>query len=493
MHRSQSKRKRQIQLFITYFIMVATVIALVTVYVFIAQGYLLNPLDGRIEQGGLLQFDSRPGGASIKINDQAIGSDTAARKSYPAGTYTFRFDKAGYRTWQKQQTLEPGSVLWLDYARLIPSQLKPETTLTFPSVVTSLGSWNNKTMAVMTTSAPELTLIDTSGDRPKQTKIALDRASITKPKDPRTETFKLESWSDDNTTLLLRHGYDGKTEWLRLDIRQQSANTLNINTLLGVQPSSIQYRLGNNQQFYLLENGNLRRADLAARTVSGPIATNVREFSVADDGMISYTSQAEPDTRMVTFGYISDGAETSQVLRSLKLASSGRSSSSHHVATGKYFGARYLAFTNGDKLEIIQADLPSSESQNPTPTLNPLVSQKLPSAEPLRVSLRNKGRFVVVEYKTGFAVYDLELKKFTSTKLTGSSTRPLEWIDSYLAWSDRGNLLTTIEFDGANKNTIMPLSSGYDVTLSGNGKFLYGFIKNAKGSVELTRVKLTVN
>lgn len=493
MHRPQSKRARQIHLFFTYFIMVATVIALVTVYVFIAQGYLLNPRDGRIEQGGLLQFDSRPSGATIKINGQNIGSDTAARKSYPAGTYRFQLEKAGYRTWQKQQTLEPGSVLWLDYARLIPRQLTPETVLTFPAVTTSLGSWDNKTMALMESRAPQLTLVDVSGETPKQTKLTLDSTTISKPKDPKTERFKLESWSGDNATLLIRHIYDGKTEWLRINTRQLAANVININTLLGVRPSSVEYRSDNSQQVYLLENGNLRRADLAARTLSGPIATDVKEFSVATDGMITYTTNAAKDTRAVAFGYVSDGAETSQVLRSLKLSSNDADARSHHVATGTYFGTRYLAFTNGNRLEVVRADLPSSESQNPTPTLTPLVSQVLPSDTPLQVSIRSKGRFVVVEYPTGFATYDLELKKFTATKLGGTSAQRLQWIDNYLAWTDRGNQLTTLEFDGANKNTIMPVSSGYDATLSSNGKFLYGFVKTEKGSVELTRVKLTID
>lgn len=491
MHRSQSKRARQIRLFITYLIMVVTVVSLVTVYVFVAQGYLLNPRDGRIEQGGLLQFDSRPRGATIKINGQDAGSETTARKNYPAGTYTFSLEKPGYRTWQKQQRLDPGTVLWLDYARLIPSEIQSQSVLTFPSVANTLASADNKTIAVMETQAPTITLIDISGDAPKQKKVKLDETVLSKPKNKKTERFTLERWSVDNATLLVRHTFDGKTEWLRFDTRQQTANTLNVNTILGITPTTVRYRSDSNQQFYLLERGNLRRADLGARTLSGPIATNVKEFSVADDGMISYTTELESGTRSVAFGYVSDGAEMSQVLRSLKLKT-GRTDQSHHVATGKYFGSRYIAFTDGNRLEIIQADLPNSESQNPTPTLNPSVSQQLPTDKPLRVSIRSKGRFIVVEYHNGFATYDLELKKFTTTKLAGSSEAELEWIDGYLAWSDRGGALSTVEFDGANKNTIMTVTPGYDATLSSNGKFLYGFEKTNKNIVNLKRATLSV-
>jgi hypothetical protein len=65
----------------------------------------------------------------------------------------------------------------------------------------------------------------------------------------------------------------------------------------------------------------------------------------------------------------------------------------------------------------------------------------------------------------------------------------LNWLDSYILWSDNGGQLRIYDFDGANQQTIMSVSEGFTASISPNDKFIYGVNKTDKG-FELRRAQL---
>ena len=68
MYEHDSKRKLRLRLTFTYAVMILTTLGLVVVALFIALGYRYNQFDGRFEQGGMIQFNSRPSGAEIQLD-----------------------------------------------------------------------------------------------------------------------------------------------------------------------------------------------------------------------------------------------------------------------------------------------------------------------------------------------------------------------------------------------------------------------------------------
>jgi hypothetical protein len=110
------------------------------------------------------------------------------------------------------------------------------------------------------------------------------------------------------------------------------------------------------------------------------------------------------------------------------------------------------------------------------------------------LSIVTNGRFVVAQEAGSYTVYDIELKKTTTTALQGdvpAVPAELRWLDPYTVWSDRSGKVRIYEFDGANQHDLMTVAPGYSATYSPSGKYLYG-ITQSDGAYHLTRVRMVL-
>jgi hypothetical protein len=101
---------------------------------------------------------------------------------------------------------------------------------------------------------------------------------------------------------------------------------------------------------------------------------------------------------------------------------------------------------------------------------------------------------VVAQEAGSYTVYDIELKKTTTTALQGdvpAVPAELRWLDPYTVWSDRSGKVRIYEFDGANQHDLMTVASGYSATYSPSGKYLYG-LTQSDGAYHLTRVRMVL-
>ena len=489
MYHQPSKRRQQIKLFLTYCLMVTAVVGIVSVLVLLIQGYRY---DGKIERDGLVHLNSRPTGAKITIDGQENRSQTSTRLTLPEGEHHFEMSREGYRSWKKTENLDGGTILWLNYARLIPNELKLEMVDELDeSVVSSLASPNDEKYAVLKfDDGLQLDLYDIRGDSPSKKTLKLNSESVSASTDI-NQKFSLMSWSEDSRYLLVKHSFDKTTQWLVLDTRSDRDNVVNINTLLGVAPSKVEFRPSNSRQLYILEQGNLRRADIGSETMTGPMARTVGEFSVASDGMITFVgTQMNEGAKVRVVGYVTDGSSRSQVLRTF----TNQEDDTIKVASGRYFSERYLTLVVGKKLEILKADLANSDDSDGKSSLTLKNSETLKSGDALDVTMRTKGRFGVVQFADSFATYDIELEKFSVTPLSGKkSNSPLSWIDSYMMWHNTGETLMLYEFDGKNPQNIVPVANGHDVTLSPNGKYMYVVTETDEGALHLSQIRMVLN
>jgi len=488
MYHQPSKRKQLIRRIVSYAIMTVAVVTLVTVLVFVMLGYRYNRSDGKIEQGGLVQFDSQPNGASISIDNSPFRTRTPSKTTLTSGGHTITMGRSGYDTWKKTVDIIPGSVLWLSYTRLVPTRLTPQSTANLAEVTSTSVSPDNKWIAIKEKAGtPEIKLADISSDKVAMSSIAIPSTDYTQPAKGKTQSFTVMDWDAGSRYLMIRHSYGGdRLEWLVVDTQNVSA-TKNVTKLLDIQATKMVFSGNDSQVLYAQIGGDVRMIDLGAATLSRPLVTNVAEFSIFDQRTIAYTTTLDPATKTRTVGYYEDGDQNANVIRSFQ--DDGKAQL--HVALGRYFGTMYETIAYGDQVTVYTGDLPTTAAQ--ASGLKVVASMDLKGGAEY-LSSRTAGRFVIAQRGDTYKTYDLELKKETTTKLAGKGavTSKLDWIDGYMAYSDRGGMLRLYEFDGANQHDIMPVAPGFSVTLSSNEKYLYGISKDASG-YHLERVQMILS
>jgi len=486
MYHPPSKRKQLLQRIAVYSVMSVTIVGLVTVLVFLMLGYRFNRADGSIEQGGLLQFDTEPDGANVTIDGTSFGTRTPSKTTMTAGQHFITMERDGYKKWQKSIDLTAGSVLWLNYARLIPTELTPQATADFSTVTDALASPDDKWMAIKEDAAtPLIRVADLAREDAKISDIAIPESAYTKPGEGKSQQFKFSSWDPTGRYLLVQHIYDdAQTEWIVVDV-EGSDPARNITTLLDVTAVSPVFSNRDSNILYAIVDGSLRRIDLGATTLSGPLVENVSSFDLYDRATLTYVTNVDPKTKQRSVGYYDEGASKSRTVRTYS-----EDSGPLQFAIDKYFGDHYVAIIHGQTMEIFEGELPRSDVTDPS-SLKTVATLSLPAGADY-LSIETNGRFIVAQKSASYTVYDLELKKMTTTKLKGSAavSNELEWIDGYTVWSDQDNIARLYEFDGANQHDIMPVVSGMDVTLSPSDKYLYGISTSVDGKFHLSRVQL---
>jgi hypothetical protein len=483
MYHPPSKRKQILRRIAVYSLMTTAVAGLVTILVMLILGYQFNRNDGLV-QGGLVQFGSKPGGASVTIDGANFGARTPSKTTLPAGQHFITMQRDGYKAWQKAVDVEGGAVLWLNYARLIPADLKPTHEANFAMVSSTTVSPDSRWMAVKEgAQTPSFRIADLSGEEVNLTDITLPTGSYTPPNEGEEQQFELVQWHANSRHLLMKHTYgDNQREWIVVDTRDVGA-TQNLSTLLDIDASKMIFSSNDSNILYAQIGSAVRRIDRGKATISRPLVDNVAEFSLYDNSFVIFTSQPHPETKKRTIGYYSESDDKTYKVGSY--ADDGKAPA--RLAIGEYFGDTYVAVSRGDTIEVLTGDL-SRPSE-----LRRVVTMPLPGGAQ-HMSIVNSGRFVTAQNDATYAVYDLELKKATTTTLrgTGAVKNELRWLDGYTLWSDRDGKLRLYEFDGTNQHTIMSVAPGFSVTLSPNQRYLYGIVKSSSGTYHLERVQMVL-
>lgn len=487
MYRAPTKRTELLRRIAVYSAMTVTVATLVTILVFVMLGYQFNRADGRIEQGGLVQFNTTPEGADVTIDGVNLGARTPSKATLTSGQHFVTMKRNGYKEWQKSIDVTAGAVQWQTYARLIPNSLKLTNIASFVTVSGALVSPDDKWMVIQeNASTPTIRITDLSRDEVSVKTLELPVDSYTAPADDviDADTFQLTSWDQDSRYVLVKHTYDSDmVEWLLVDTRDIT-QTKNVTKLLGFNATKLVFSNNNSMMLYALVDNNIRLVDVRAATLSRPLVENVAEFTLFKDATLTYVTNVSPDTKERSVGYYTFGTDKARTIRSY----SDAGVTNLHIAIGTYFGDQYVAIAYGEHVDILTGSLPRSDSDAAV-SLKAVATVSLPTSADY-LSIKTNGRFVVAQHANAYSVYDLELSKVTTTALKGSGVqaKEIDWIDGYTAVGDLEGSLRLYEFDGANQQVIMPIASGLQPAISPNGKYLYAVARNIDGSFSLNRV-----
>lgn len=483
--RKHQKRALRIKLTLIYTFMVLCVVTLVAGLYLVIQGYRFNRYDGQIQQGGLVQFNSVPGSASIWLDGQQLASRTQSRLTISPGTHKVSMWREGYNDWNKTVTVVPGQVLWLHYVRLVPKVLEVTPSVAFAGATKPVFSYDGKAMvAVEDAKNPVISLVNVDTDTPKKVNLTLPVGAYTQSD---AHTFEVVSWAYDNKYILIKHNFSSGTEWITLDTTNP-VGAKNITKLLGVEATDIQYSKDDaNTLFTLTVGGDVRKLNVDQKTITGPLVQNVDNFNLYDSSTVVYTSK--PDAAGArALAYLTVGAQAPRVVAQYTNATS----SPMQLRITKYYGAYYLACIKDGDIVIMTGDLSASDAHAPQ-AFKQYATAQLSGGAPQFVGVSpDEHRFMYAQNATGAVVYDLDAKSAATITFSGSVEQRLAWVDPFHFTVAQGADLSIMDYDGTNAHTLVTAATSGASSLVQNGKYLYSTQLTPTGS-HLVRVKMLVN
>jgi hypothetical protein len=471
-------------LFLTWIVVVGGVVLLTA----LTLGYSFNREKGHVERSGILQIGSRPGGATVILNDRPLGTRTPAKVVSVPGDYALQIDAPGYKTWQKTVPIRAGGLTWATYPRLVPEKLTTKSVVNFSSQLADALPSPGSTYYAFIPKAdqPQIDFVTLSGDTPKHVEAFIpkelysheDTAGV-------ASAFSIESWSADEDALLVRHAYgsEGATEWLLVN-RTQPEASINLSRLFGVSMSDITLANGNGSRFYAIVDGSVRLFNVSNETIGRPLVEGVADYRLFDDEYVLFvTAPTEQQTQQV--GYMRHNFEKPRVIEAVPY--DGINSALADV--GKYYDKYYFLISHGATATLSQSS--SLAGDNSAPLKRKLVTTMKLDQPITTLHIAGNGQFAIAQDGTSFTTHNLEISQTTRTQLLDSSDKvpqKLRHLESQLLWADHGGKLRTYEFDGANQHDIMPAEPRFGATFSPQGKYLYAVHKTDDG-YSLSRVQ----
>jgi hypothetical protein len=451
---------------------------LVTFLVFIMLGYRFNRATSTIEQGGLVQFASRPTDANVTIGKARLSDATPSKITVNPGNYDALMERDGYQSWRKNVNVRAGEVLWLNYAQLVPNEIERTTAASFPTLAQAKTSPNSSYIAMLpSASNPSMTILKVESDKTSERSVSIDQKRS-------GTSYRIEDWSDDSSRILVSATTGATKRWLLVERDAESVtDVIDITKRYGTGFDRIEFDpRGSDRLVVLTESKDLRLLNISNDSLSSILASNVESFSFYENSQIFYISKSD---NVRALSYVSFVAtDTPREIKRIE------SDAPAKVAAASYFGDPYIVMTEGRTSEVYRlARLPSSSSDDAL-SMETLASRELPSV-PTYVSIRSSGRFVVMQYANGFATYDIELKKDTLTTVKGIGTEELRWFDRYHVYVTNGSGLKVMEFDGGNQYDVAQTSARFDALQTTDAKFIYSFTPTKdRKSVELQRSRM---
>ena len=460
--------------------MTSVVAVLVTVMMLILLGFTINQDEGRVEQGSLLQLASLPSGADVYIDGESIGSKTNTKRTVSVSKHTIDFSLEKYHTWTKSVDPTAGQVVWINYARLVPTVLTPSTVRIFENVANmSVSPKRSYILLHEEIKSPSFQLVDVRTDEVKTLNVELPEDLLSGPTE-NVRRLSIVSWSDNEKWVLIRHNFGKYVEWLILN-RENPDESINLNKTFAINPDKVIFAGKSDQHLFVRIDGEVVRADTDTKSISEQLASNVDDFSSINvDTIVFISSPSELNVRVA--GYASVDFSKHQVIRTYN-----ENKKPFFVAMSTYFNKRYVAVIRDNQL-VVDSGAFSTPSSNAE--LKRIFSKEIPTGVK-KLTMSVNGRFVLIEYPDKYAVYDIELSQYHQTEWQYSTKtqRPISWLDDYIVWSDNDGILRMYDFDGANQHDLMEVTEGFSAVLSGGGKYIYGLMKTSEG-FELRRIQM---
>ena len=424
--------------------------------------------NGNVIQQGVAFFSSEPNPAKIYANGELKSQQTNTRLTLPSGVYDIKLVREGYRDWQRSINLEGGRVAHYDYPLLIPSQLKPKNLQpTFASQPGFMSQSPDKRWLVVEQpgSLTEFQVFDLKNPDKAPTAISIPESVVSNSS--AASTLEVSEWAGDNVHLVLKHIFDGRSEYILVD-RTKPEESLNLNTTLGVNPAELSLINKKYDLYYLFDPTTqvLQKNSLKATTPVLVLNRVINFQSYSDDTVLYATTSDAPAGKVAI--RMKRGDKTFPI-RTLPTGTT------YLLDLTGYSDKLYVvAGASSENKIYIYKDPVGQINERPGSALIP--SQVMRVASPNYLKFSTSAQFVMAENANEFAVYDFENKigyHYNTAEPIDQPQTHASWMDgNRLAYISRGKMVM-FDYDYANPQTLVSASSQYVPAITSNYEFLY--------------------
>lgn len=484
MNQTAKKRRQAVKRAIVYTVMTMAVLGATGLLVLFTLGYRFNRDDGTFSQGGLVQFISKPSGASVTVGRANLANRTRSKITLNPGSYLVKMNLEGYQQWQKNADVSAGMVLWLNSALLVPTNPKTVNIAELKTLSTTAFRPDGKYLAFMaSTKKPEIRMLTTSdGKLSEDTALTIPTSLYSPGKNHR---FTLDKWDSDSQWLLMRHSVGKTSEWIAVQA-DDAAKSFVIKVQSKAMPSDVLFDPRSNDRLIVrYDDGTVRLVNLSSGEISTPVITNVADISLGSNWTVVYTTLPSDKTRSV--GYLTLGASKP---REIAAYADDKPLS---AAIGDYYGATYLAVAHGKTATLSKIrSWPASDSDRPL--ASEIISTSALAKDAMFTTFRGGSRFATFQQGTVQTVYDLELAREYAVPIVDAKSKltdRLPWTDTFHFWDDASGYFRQYEFDGTNQASIVKVARGFDATYDSSQQYLYT-VGSSKDGYQLQSTKMIV-
>ena len=487
MYKQRSKRYERNRIILTYTLAPLIIVLVVSLFVLSILGYRFNTQNRTVYQGGLVQFNSNPGGATVSLDGSNISGRTATRENIVAGTHTVGIKRDNYQPWQKTVTVESGKILWLTYPLLIPQNLETEKLYNYGQISSTLHNSKQRLLGVQQSkNKPTFVTIRADDQGQRETSTLPEKLYNPKMIKNNQDKFTPTYWSKSGRYVLYERELVDKKTWFLLNLKKPM-QSYDISSTANVPISKVLVSDRNEQIAYILSEGTIRTVSLDTKTLSAPIVRDVISMTQSNKGVISYIAKnkqkSDKTNSKFILGYITPGAQSSRTLELSAVIEP------KYLELAEFDRSQYLAVATDDKLDIYEFKLhPSDSQQNNEIELVATIPITKPVTE---MMFSPVGRFVMIRSAEQTKVYDLELDKVSVINLRtdGSAGTGAKWLDDFHLLSSYDQKMQLQEFDGENPASLVKSVPGTSAVLSDNGRFLY-YIDKDKSGFNVSRLRM---
>lgn len=448
------KKKKHNRRLLAGYVLIGVAIALAgLVLLFQSYGYDLDHKTGKVIQNGLIFVSSHPESATVYLNGKQKDT-TDARYTVPAGSYTVELKRSGYRNWRRSFNLEGGTIERLVYPVLFPEKLSikdQQQYATMPQLATE--SPDRRWIIVQQpNSITAFDVFDTNNPKTAPAKISLDASLLTAAAG--NHTYEVQEWSTDNRHVLLKHMYaDGKFEFIMVD-RDTPANSTNLNKLLNIASTKITLRDKRFDQLYIYEAGagSLKTADTKTRQVNA-LLTGVRAYKSYGSDTLLYAATDTANPEKVSIKIRDNNKD--YLLKTY-------TESTDFLLDITRFDGHWYAVVGAKAVGRVAIYKDPVDAISRTPGDLPTAFTSLIMNDPQQIVFSANARFILSQSGSRFAVYDAETNRRFYYQL--DQALPLDnkavWMDGHRLLVNNESKVVVFDFDGINKQTLVPIVPG---------------------------------
>ena len=424
----------------------------------------------------MVQFFSSVTGATVEIGDQKLAEKTNTKTLLSAGTHEFKLWKEGYETWYRKTQVKEGEILWLNYARLIPKQKRIDSFLDIQNLKTAKVLPNKEKILIAqedNKKSIKFSLINLQNDTPNIKELVyLNVLQDNNSKENSISNVEIQEISRNNNRFIFTYNQNGSRHWLIGDINNPSkfidiSKDFNLNNIAKIEAKNNEASI-----LYIQDGQNLKELNVDSLTLSANILTDIETFTSRENIIASVQKKTNSENNTVYSIHIRRDNKNMLIKDNIPTAPT--------IALGRYYNESYVHVAIKDEIHIYKS---SNWSE-----LMRLYKKIKANQDITSLNINDESRLLAIKTNSSTLMHDLETKE-TFTLDNNSPNKPI-WIDNFHLANVTNNSLSIVDFDGANKHSLMPSLENMPIFLSGNDKFLYTLSTNSNGNISLLRLRM---